>query len=196
MPRLCFEGIADSVHLARSALLKLPEDDRTQALTRRQLATSLSELSKVLQGNIPPTAVAATLVHAEAQATILSDGARASSGEHDGSVYQDLLFWAEAAHRSIKSWQRDIQTGDDADASLSKRLLALAGTARAGPGDGLPLPAGSRTQVAVHRLSRAGQTHSMRVAMTCWHPRPASRASSPLRKTMCQQTTGFASAAQ
>jgi cyclic beta-1,2-glucan synthetase len=126
-----FEGIADAVTLAHGALLKLPQDDRTQALTRRQLAASLSELSKALQGNIPPTAVAATLVHAEAQATILSDGARALSGEHDGSVYQDLLFWAEAAHRSIKSWQRDLQTQDDEDASLSNRLLALAGTARA-----------------------------------------------------------------
>lgn len=126
-----FEGIADAVHLARGALLKLPQDDRTQALTRRQLTASLAELAKALQENIPPTAVAATLVHAAAHATILSDGAHALAGEHDGSVHQDLLFWAEAVHRSIESWQRDLQMEADEEASLSKRLLALAGSARA-----------------------------------------------------------------
>ncbi len=73
------------------------------------------------------------------------------------SAYQDLLFWAEATQRSIRSWQRDLAAADDDDGNIPRRLLALADTARdAGPGDGIRLPPRPRTQAAGHRLSGAG----------------------------------------
>ncbi|WP_129646082.1 GH36-type glycosyl hydrolase domain-containing protein [Peristeroidobacter agariperforans] len=125
-----FEGIVDAIHLTRDALLKLPDEHRTQALTRRQLAESLSELSKALDRKTPPADITTALVHADTQATILSDGARALASEHDALAYQDLLFWAEATQRSIKSWQRDMQAADNGDQNIPGRLLALAATAR------------------------------------------------------------------
>ncbi|HEY5755305.1 MAG TPA: glucoamylase family protein [Steroidobacter sp.] len=125
-----FDGVADALQLARDALLKLPDDHRTQALTRHQLAASLSELSKTIECKTPPADIAAALIHADTQASILSDGARALASEHDALAYQDLLFWAEATQSSIKSWQRDIRAEEDADQNIPGRLLALADTAR------------------------------------------------------------------
>jgi len=126
-----FDGVADAVHLARDALLKLPDEHRTQALTRHQLTESLSELSKAIDRKTPPTEITIALVHADAHATILSDGARALASEHHESAYQDLLFWAEATQCSIKSWQRDLQAAETGDLNIPGRLLALAASARA-----------------------------------------------------------------
>jgi cyclic beta-1,2-glucan synthetase len=125
-----FDGVADAVQLARDALLKLPDDHRTQALTRHQLAESLSELSKAIEQKTSPEGIATALVHADTQASILSDGARALASEHDAPAYQDLLFWAEATQRSIRSWQRDLQAAEGGDQNISARLLAVADTAR------------------------------------------------------------------
>jgi len=124
-----FDGVADAVQLTRGALLKLP-DYRTQALTRHQLAESLSELTKALDRKTPQADITTALVHADMQATILSDGARALASEYDALEYQDLLFWAEATQRSIKSWQRDVQAAEDGDENIPGRLLALATSAR------------------------------------------------------------------
>ena len=126
-----FEGVADAVHLARDALLKLPDEHRTQALTRHQLAESLSELSKALECKTLPADITTALAHADTQATILCDGARALASEHDALAYQDLLFWAEATQRAIGSWQRDIEAAEHGDQNIAGRLLALAATARA-----------------------------------------------------------------
>jgi cyclic beta-1,2-glucan synthetase len=122
------DGIADAVHLAREALLKLPNDQRTQTLTRHQIADALTGLATILA--TPMDSVAPALDQADTHATILSDGARALASEHDDAAYQDLLFWAEATQRSIRSWQRDAEAIDDVDQNIPARLLALSSIAR------------------------------------------------------------------
>ena len=125
------DGIADAVRLAREALLKLPNDHRTQTLTRQQLSGALTELLATCEQTVPTAEVAAWLMRANAHATIIGDAARSLASEHDDAAYQDLLFWAEATLRSIRSWQRDVDATDPASQDISKRLLELAASARA-----------------------------------------------------------------
>lgn len=125
-----YDGVADAIALARDALLKLPDDHRTQALTRHQLAAALTGLSTANQRDTPAVDISTALAQADAQATILSDGARALAGEHDAPAYQDLLFWAEATQRSIRSWQRDLEAAEAGNQNLTQRLLAVAAMAR------------------------------------------------------------------
>jgi cyclic beta-1,2-glucan synthetase len=123
-------GIEDAVHLAGEALRTLPDVRRTQALTRHQLAEALTGIATILRS--APAQIGDIknwLENASAHATILSDGARALASEHEGAAYADLLFWAEAAQRSIQSWQRDV-TSTDIERNLHARLLSLENTLR------------------------------------------------------------------
>ncbi|MDY6948671.1 MAG: glucoamylase family protein, partial [Pseudomonadota bacterium] len=124
-----FDGVADALHLAREALRKLPVEHRTQALTRQQIADALTGLSTVLAHDAQSADITTSLGKADAYATVLSDGARALASEHDDAAYQDLHFWAEAAQRSVRSWQRDLDAADDMDQHIASRLLAVAATA-------------------------------------------------------------------
>ena len=126
------QGVEDAMLLARDALLTLPDDRRTQALTRHQLADTLTAIAAVL-GSEPAAAedIATRLCDAGAHATDLADGARALASEHEDAAYSDLLFWAEATQRSIKSWQRDVAQTDEGERNLHRRLLALEAETRA-----------------------------------------------------------------
>jgi cyclic beta-1,2-glucan synthetase len=127
------DGVEDAMQLARDALRALPDDRRTQTLTRRQLADALTAITAVIRGigTCDADTIGPRLADASAQATILSDGARALAGEHPGPVSDDLLFWAEATQRSILSWQRDIALTDSHRTDLQQRLLALEADTRA-----------------------------------------------------------------
>ena len=126
------QGVEDTMLLARDALLTLPDDRRTQALTRHQLADTLTAIAAVL-GSEPAAAedIATRLCDAGAHATDLADGARALASEHEDAAYSDLLFWAEATQRSINSWQRDVAQTDEGERNLHRRLLALEAETRA-----------------------------------------------------------------
>jgi cyclic beta-1,2-glucan synthetase len=126
-------GIEDATQLARDTLRTLPDDRRTQTLTRLQLADALTAISTVIGGSSACDAsdLGTRLADASAQATILSDGARALASEHGGAAYDDLLFWAEATQRSILSWQRDIALTNEQNAHLHRRLLGLEAETRA-----------------------------------------------------------------
>jgi cyclic beta-1,2-glucan synthetase len=126
-------GVEDVMQLAREALRRLPEDRRTQALTRVQLADALTSIRTVIGGSgaCEASDLGVRLADASAQATILSDGARALSSEHGGSAYEDLLFWAEATQRSIFSWQRDLALTSEQMVHLHQRLLTLEAETRA-----------------------------------------------------------------
>lgn len=127
-----FSGIGDAMHLAQDALLSLPKDSRTQALTRHQLTEALTGIATALRDHTSPTAdITVSLEAANEHATILSDGARALASEHEDPAYRDLLFWAEATQRSVQSWQRDITAANDAGHDLPERLLVLEATTRA-----------------------------------------------------------------
>ena len=126
------QGVEDAMLLAREALLTLPDDRRTQALTRHQLEDTLTGIAAVLCSEpVAAEDIATRLCDAGAHATDLADGARALASEHEDAAYSDLLFWAEATQRSIKSWQRDVAQTDEGERNLHRRLLALEAETRA-----------------------------------------------------------------
>lgn len=118
-------GIEDTVDLARDALRALPDDRRTQALTRQEIEGALTGIATILRSNTTaPGDTATWLEAASTHAAVLSDGARALASEDESAEYGELLFWAEATQRAIKSWQRDLlPTG--AEGAFQQRLIAL-----------------------------------------------------------------------
>ncbi|MET0985217.1 MAG: glucoamylase family protein, partial [Steroidobacteraceae bacterium] len=119
------DGIADTARLARDALLTLTDGQRTQTLTRQQLAEALTGIESALRGATARTAdIESCLAAAGTHASILIDGARALVSDED-AAQSDLLFWAEATQRAIQSWHRDIVLTADAHRRIQERLLAL-----------------------------------------------------------------------
>ncbi|HEY4747582.1 MAG TPA: hypothetical protein VIH38_08450, partial [Steroidobacteraceae bacterium] len=109
-----FAGIADALTLAREALRELPADERTQAITHRQVEDALDVLASTLgNGALVSGELAARLAHSAAQAATLVDIARALAGELSVDAGADMLFWAEAAQGSIESWRRDLAQTDE-----------------------------------------------------------------------------------
>jgi cyclic beta-1,2-glucan glucanotransferase len=125
-------GVEDAMHLAREAVLALPDDRRTQTITRHQLEDALDALADALREAATATTDLATrLADIAAHATTLADGARALASEQDNDAHGDMLFWAEATRSSIESWRRDVTQTDEARRALNQRLAAIETTARA-----------------------------------------------------------------
>ena len=61
----------------------------------------------------------------------VADLARTLASERGDDASADMLFWVEAAQRSLESRQRDIDQTVEARASLERRLQTIAATARA-----------------------------------------------------------------
>ncbi|MET0497820.1 MAG: glucoamylase family protein [Steroidobacteraceae bacterium] len=130
--RAHIKGIEDCVLLARNAFQALPDDRRTQTLTRHQLEEALTGIATVIRDNSTEAGdVSTRLAAAGDHATVLADGAKALASEHGSTAYSDLLFWAEATLGAIESWQRDIALTDESAAALNRRLLALESETRA-----------------------------------------------------------------
>jgi cyclic beta-1,2-glucan synthetase len=117
-------GASDSLDLAREALAALSDDRRTHLVTRPELvrafdglAAALSEAPLRLEAVLP---LAATAV----------DLARTLASERADPESADMLFWIEAAHRTIASHHRDARTEGMRD-DLDRRLLTLETSARA-----------------------------------------------------------------
>ena len=134
-----FAGIEDGLDLTRETLHGLPDDRRTQTITRHQLGDALDTLAATLrQGPLfqhPPTeALAARLEEIASQAATMVDIARTLASERGDDGSADMLFWAEATLASIESHRRDVtQTAHRSTAavhSLKQRLAALEATAR------------------------------------------------------------------
>lgn len=128
-------GIEDAIHLTRQALQALPEDRRTQIVTRHQLRDALNVLAGSLRECATVTthcvtSLAARLTNLAAHAATLADGARALASVHDEEAHGDMLFWAEAAQNSIESWRRDVTQTHDARRALNQRLLTIETTTR------------------------------------------------------------------
>src|SRR5436190_1569865 len=127
-----FAGIDDALTLAREALRELPADQRTQAITHRQVEDALDALASALgNGAVVPGQLAARLAHSAAHAATLVDIARVLAGELSADAGADILFWTEAAQGSIESWRRDVAQTDEQARSLKRRLADIELTARA-----------------------------------------------------------------
>jgi cyclic beta-1,2-glucan synthetase len=116
-------GTLDAVALAREALARLPDERRMQIAMREQLTGAFEAFAGTL------AAADASLM--EASAATLVDIARTFISDLGNDADTDLLFWAEAAQRSIRGWQRDANLSDDGRRALQRRLAAIEATSRA-----------------------------------------------------------------
>jgi cyclic beta-1,2-glucan synthetase len=124
-------GIGDAVHLAREALGEIPNDLRTHTIAATQLERALDALTAVLDDEeAEPGCIAVRLGRIAPLAATLADIARALAGELGDEVGGDILFWAEAARRSVESWRRDLSLTDEAVRSLRRRLAGVESTAQ------------------------------------------------------------------
>jgi cyclic beta-1,2-glucan synthetase len=115
-------GIEDSFDLAREAWDQLPDDRRTQSIARHHLDNAFDAFRSVLAVGEP----ASISLHA---ATMV-DIARALVSELADDSATEMLFWAEAAQRSIQSWRRDAGQTEEHQRGLQRRLAALESASR------------------------------------------------------------------
>ncbi len=127
----CFPGIRDSLDLAREARCKLPDDRRMHATSRDQIDEALNALVAALDAAEAATTQIATRLSALVPlAATLVDIVRTLAREWGDDARGDMLYWSEAAQRSILSWCRDAAATEGALGSLKKRLAAIETTAR------------------------------------------------------------------
>jgi cyclic beta-1,2-glucan synthetase len=117
-------GASDSLALAREALSALSDDRRTHLVTRPELVRAFDGLAAALSGS--PVRFEAALATAETAV----DLARTLTSERADPESADMLFWIEAAHRTIASHHRDALTDGMMD-DLDRRLLTVETSARA-----------------------------------------------------------------
>jgi cyclic beta-1,2-glucan synthetase len=115
-------GIEDSFELAREAWGQLPDDRRTQSIARHHLDNAFDAFRRVLAVGEPASIAsnAATMV----------DIARALVSELADESGTEMLFWAEAAQRSIQSWRRDAGQTEEHRRALRRRLSAIESVSR------------------------------------------------------------------
>jgi cyclic beta-1,2-glucan synthetase len=115
-------GIEDAFELAREAWDQLPDDQRMQSIARHHLDHAFNAFSSVLRAGEPAALAlnAATMV----------DIARALVSELADDSGAEMLFWAEAAQRSILSSRRDAEQTEEQRRSLRRRLAAIESTSR------------------------------------------------------------------
>jgi cyclic beta-1,2-glucan synthetase len=114
-------GITDALGLLHEALRELPEGLRAHTALVAQLEHALDTLAAVFPagGAMPEPAALAPL------ATTLADAARALAGELGDEAGGEIRFWAEAATRSVESWQRDLSLSVAEAATLRQRLARI-----------------------------------------------------------------------
>ena len=117
--------------MARDAIQKLPDDRRTHIVTRHELDGALHVLSAALGFDPSPAEeLPARLTDLARQAATVVDIAQTLATERGDEAGAEMLFWAQAARRSIDSHRRDVtQTAEIAQA-LDQRLAALELAAR------------------------------------------------------------------
>jgi cyclic beta-1,2-glucan glucanotransferase len=125
-------GVEDCLNLTRETLQGLPDDRRTQTITRHQLSDALDALAAALRrAPMPPENTGALPEELAPQAATMADIARALASERGDEAGAEMLFWAEATLASIESHRRDLSQSADAARSLERRLAELESTARA-----------------------------------------------------------------
>jgi len=128
-------GVADAMQLMRESLQSMLDNRRTQmttgVTTRRHLEDALDAMSAVLGrlGNATNN-LAVQLAEVAAHAAGLADSAAALANEHDTDAHRDVLYWAEAARRSIENWRSEARQTDVTRQAMQQRLSTLETIAR------------------------------------------------------------------
>ena len=120
-------GAGDALALAQDALDSLPDDRRTHLVSRQELTVELERLTAA----VPLAEASAETVALVAQAGTVVDLARTLASERGDAASADMLFWIEAAQKSIEGRQGDGALAADLRAALERRLQTIATTARA-----------------------------------------------------------------
>ncbi len=129
--RLPCIGVADAMQLAREALDELPDELRTHTNAVTQLEHALAALAAALGDDESNSEdIAWRLARIAPLAATLADIARALTNEMGDEAGGETLYWAEAAQRSVKSWQRDLSLTDEGIGELRQRLAVIASTAQ------------------------------------------------------------------
>jgi cyclic beta-1,2-glucan synthetase len=117
-------GANDSLSLAREVLQALPDDRRTHLVRPRELVGALEDLAASLLA-LPDRPDDPAL-----RAGNAVDLARTLASERADPASEDVLFWVEAAQRSIESHRRDAAQDVESAAALERRLQSIETTAR------------------------------------------------------------------
>ena len=125
-------GCIDSLSLTRLASVALPQNLMEHSTLFRLFLTAMRALTDQLaalqsQPRVTPAAIASMAGHAAG----LADIARTLAVEGAHQACDDLIFWAEAVHRSAACWHRDASRTAATSAELLRRLTAAAGIASA-----------------------------------------------------------------
>jgi cyclic beta-1,2-glucan synthetase len=126
-----FAGIRDSLDLACEARRDLPADRRMHATSPDQIDAALASLIAALDvAQASPGELAAGLAGLVPLAETLTDIVRTLVGEWGDEAGSDLLFWSEAAQRSVESGRRDVTQTTAASDKLKQELATIEWTAR------------------------------------------------------------------
>jgi len=127
-----WSGIADAMTMTREALGELAEETRSHTIACQQLDHALDALATALSeqdgAGLTPAMKLAQLAPV---AATLVDIAQALSSELGDAACADVVFWAQAAQRSVASAREDHAQSADALQSLKQRWMVLAESARA-----------------------------------------------------------------
>ena len=129
-----FLGVRDALGLTREALEELPDNRRTQTITRHHLEDALDELADAVADRATSDTgadIAQRLREISVHTATLVDMARTIAFDLGGAADGDLLFWAEATERAIDSWLYDLTLSEEEVSALKKRLAAIESQARA-----------------------------------------------------------------
>ena len=114
--RQALSGILDALHLARAAAAALPDDRRTQTVTRKHLAEALDVLAAALaQISTADGAWRSRLAASGEAADALVDIARTLRDERGDAPADEVRTWAEATRAAIHSHSHDLESTAPAD---------------------------------------------------------------------------------
>jgi cyclic beta-1,2-glucan synthetase len=127
-----FAGIDDAIRLAREAIGKLPGGDRTGSITRHELDGALDTLGAALRidDSVPAESLSTRLAGLARQAATVVDIAQTLASVYGNESGAEMLFWVQAAQRSIDSHRRDVDASAEIAQALNRRLAALESSAR------------------------------------------------------------------
>ena len=127
-------GINDAIQLTRHASAAIDDGWRSQTLTRRELDEALAMPGTWLADQPGSTDTwTARLDELAGHTSTLADVADAITAEHGDGLDAAFVAWAAASQSTVASHRRDVGyvaasggTGPDSDASLERRLVAIA----------------------------------------------------------------------
>jgi cyclic beta-1,2-glucan synthetase len=124
-------GVLDALGLARDAASHLSTANQSQHPTELRLDDALIALGNAIESALTDDqAVEQMLDGLYATATTAADLARVIATERNEELSADVLFWVEAARRSLESHLRDLHRAGATNDDLSGRLSTLEGAAR------------------------------------------------------------------